>query len=99
MNRAVMPGLLAGLLVLSTSSVRAQEPTQGRDSGMYKVSKVVPLGAPDRWDYVVFDAPSHRVYVAHGDRLSVVDGRDGAHVGEVTGAPGGTHGVAISTVT
>jgi DNA-binding beta-propeller fold protein YncE len=62
----------------------------------YKLAKSVPLGAPDRWDYVVFDAPSHRVYVAHGDRLTVVDGQSGNIVGQVEGLPGGTHGIAIS---
>jgi len=65
----------------------------------YKVTMAVPLGAPDRWDYVVFDAPSHRVYVSHGDRVSVVDGHDGKMLGEVTGMPGGTHGIGVSQAT
>ena len=65
----------------------------------YKVVNATPLGAPDRWDYVVYDAPSHRVYVSHADRLSVVDGRSGKLIGEVVGIPGGTHGVAISHAT
>ncbi|MBV9841318.1 MAG: YncE family protein [Sphingomonadaceae bacterium] len=63
----------------------------------YTLAKSVPLGSPDRWDYLTFDQPSGRVYVAHGDRLTVVDGRSGAVVGEVRGIPGGTHGVVIST--
>lgn len=25
----------------------------------YVLTKSTPLGAPDRWDYVVFDAPTH----------------------------------------
>ncbi|HTY50494.1 MAG TPA: YncE family protein [Steroidobacteraceae bacterium] len=62
----------------------------------YRLVHTVRLGAPERWDYVVYDAPSHRVYVSHGDRISVVDGRSGRIVGEVTGMPGGTHGIAIS---
>lgn len=45
---------------------------------------------------MVYDPPSGRVYVAHGDRLTVVDGRSGALIGQVEGMPGGTHGVAIS---
>lgn len=61
----------------------------------YAVTKTVPLGAPDRWDYVLFDPDSHRVYVAHGDRLTVVDGRSGELIGQVEGYPGGTHGIAI----
>src|SRR5579863_263908 len=61
----------------------------------YAVTKTVPLGAPDRWDYVLFDPDSHRVYVAHGDRVTVVDGRSGTLIGQIEGYPGGTHGVAI----
>jgi YVTN family beta-propeller protein len=80
---------IAAALAAGAASAQAQSPT-------YKVVKTVPLGAPDRWDYVVFDAPSQRVYVAHGDRVSVVDGQQGKVLGEVTGIPGGTHGIAIA---
>jgi YVTN family beta-propeller protein len=62
----------------------------------YQVTKTVPLGAPDRWDYVVFDPASHRVFIAHGDRLSVVDGHSGAVLGAVTGLSTATHGVGLS---
>ena len=65
----------------------------------YHVVKTVALGAPDRWDYVVFDAPSGRVYVSHGDKLVVVDGKSGAILGQVEGMPGGTHGIGISAAT
>jgi YVTN family beta-propeller protein len=71
----------------------AQSPPQ------YSVTRTVALGAPDRWDYVTVDAPSHRVFIAHGDRITVVDGRDGAAVGEIRGFTGGTHGIAISHAT
>lgn len=40
----------------------------------YKWVKTTPLGAPDRWDYLTFDPASHRVYVSHADRLTVLDG-------------------------
>jgi DNA-binding beta-propeller fold protein YncE len=62
----------------------------------YSLTKSVPLGAPERWDYAVFDAPTMRVYVAHGDRLTVLDAQSGEVVGQVEGIPGGTHGIAIS---
>ena len=85
--------LLAGLLL---SGALLTGPAASQPAAAYHLSKTVPLGAPDRWDYVVFDAPSHRVYVAHGDRVSVVDGRDGKLIGEVTGIAGGTHGIAVA---
>jgi YVTN family beta-propeller protein len=65
----------------------------------YKVTRTVSLGAPDRWDYVVFDAASHRVYVAHGNLVTVVDADKGKVIGQVEGFTGGTHGVGISTDT
>ena len=62
----------------------------------YRVAKKVALSAPDRWDYLTFDPGSGRVYVAHGDRVTVVDGRDGAILGQIGSFPGGSHGVAIA---
>jgi YVTN family beta-propeller protein len=77
---------------LLTASALAQTATPP-----YHVSKTVALGVPDRWDYVVFDAG--RVYVSHGDRVTVVDGGSGAILGNVEGMPGGTHGIGISAAT
>lgn len=61
----------------------------------YHPAGTISLGSPDRWDYVVADAATGRVYVAHGDRLTVVDGRAGKVVGVVAGIPGGTHGTGL----
>ena len=65
----------------------------------YRLAKAVPLGGPDRWDYIVSDAAGRRVYVAHGDRLTVVDAGSGAIIGNVEGITGGTHGTGISPST
>jgi YVTN family beta-propeller protein len=60
----------------------------------YSVTKTVPIGAPDRWDYVVFDPVSGRVYASHGNIVSVVDGRSGAAIGTIdVGADAVTHGI------
>jgi DNA-binding beta-propeller fold protein YncE len=61
----------------------------------YHISKSVTLGGPEQWDYLVYDATTHSVYVSHGDRVSVVDGRDGHVAGTVDGIKGGPHGFAI----
>jgi DNA-binding beta-propeller fold protein YncE len=68
-------------------------------SPSYTLSNSIALGAPDRWDYVVFDAPTNRVYVAHADRLAVIDAASEKLLGEVEGISGGTHGTAVSTAT
>lgn len=65
----------------------------------YHVTKTVALGAPDRWDYLVYDAPSHRLYVSHGDRVTVLDGQDGKLLGNIEGMPGGSHGIGIVSAT
>jgi DNA-binding beta-propeller fold protein YncE len=63
----------------------------------YHLVKSVPLGAPDGWDYVVYDPAVRRVFAAHGNRLTVVDGRSGRIVGQVGPITGGPHGTAFDT--
>lgn len=87
---------VAALAVAGTASVWAQGDQAAATAPMYHLAGTTHLGAPDRWDYVVFDGPSQRLYVSHGDRIAVVDGRSGKLIGQVTGMPGGTHGLAIS---
>lgn len=96
LNRTAIAIVLASTLAIGlTQRSSAQTPA----APSYTVTKTVLLGAPDRWDYVVFDPASHRVFVAHSDRVAVVDGRDGTVLGEVDGIPGGTHGIGISAAT
>ena len=92
-TRFNLPRLLGLTLpcLLTVGAARADGPPA------YHLTRTVALGAPDRWDYVVFDPASHRVYVSHGDQVTVVDGHSGEVLGKVEGAPGGTHGVAIVT--
>lgn len=82
-------------LLIATAAVTALAPAAVA-APSYSVVKVVPLGAPDRWDYVVFDPGSGRVYVAHGDQVAVVNAHSGKIIGRISGITGGTHGIAIS---
>src|SRR5579871_6364943 len=87
----------AAVLAVTLGPIAAAEDAHGDAvSSGYRLVQQVPLGAPDRWDYVVYDRDAHRVYVAHGDRVTVVDGHSGSVLGQVRGMPGGTHGIAIS---
>lgn len=65
------------------------------DKALYTITRTIPIGAPDHWDLLTFDSESQRVYIAHGDRVTVVDGRSGKIIGNIAGYAGGTHGVAI----
>jgi YVTN family beta-propeller protein len=62
----------------------------------YQITKTISLGAGERWDYATFDVDSGRVYVAHGDHVTVVDATNNTLVGEIATLPGGTHGIGIS---
>ena len=84
--------MILGAAILSGAAKAADAPA-------YTLTKSLPLGAPDRWDYVVVDRDSGRVYVAHGDRMAIIDGRAGTMIGEVAGIAGGTHGTGVSAAT
>ncbi len=64
--------LAAGLSAAAT----AETPT-------YRITRTVALGAPDSWDYLTFDAASHRVVVSHGSEATLVDSDSGAVVGHL----------------
>lgn len=81
--------LSATFLLASVAATFAQAP-------VYHVTRTVALGAPDKWDYLVYDGPTHRLFVSHGDRLTVLDGKDGGVLGTVESMPGGSHGIGIA---
>ncbi|HEY2446594.1 MAG TPA: hypothetical protein VGI20_12740 [Rhizomicrobium sp.] len=83
------------VFTLTCMAAPATAATPEAPAPAYTITKTIALGAPDRWDYLTFDAPGGRLYIAHGDRVTVVDGKSGAILGEVAGLPGGTHGIAI----
>ncbi len=79
--------LLAATAALAYTSQAADPP------GLYHISKTIPLGAPERWDYLSFEPTSNRLYVAHGDRIDVIDLSRGEIVGKVV--IDGANGAAI----
>lgn len=91
-----MSRILGGFLCVVLSVLCANVAMAGTAAApLYRVSKRISLGRPDRWDYLTFDPLSGRVYIAHGDRITVVNGRSGAVIGSVSGMPGGPHGIVI----
>lgn len=47
------------------------------------------------WDYLTFDAPSHRLYVSRSDRVLVIDPDARRVLGEIAPTPG-VHGIAVA---
>ncbi len=55
----------------------------------------IRVPGPVRWDYATADAASHRLYVAQGTQVAVVDTGTHAAVGTIPDTPG-VHGVAVA---
>ena len=76
---------IPGLIIIGVGAYAALAPvSQAADAtGLYRISKSIPLGAPERWDYLTFEPLSNRVFAAHGDRLDVIDVSSEKVVGQV----------------
>ena len=64
----------------------------------YEVTHTYNVGGDGGWDYVVPDAPNHRVFIGRQNRVMVVDMNNGHLLAEVTGI-NGAHGTAVATGT
>ena len=53
--------------LLGAAALACMSTADAQQAPNYGVTKTVPIGAPDRWDYVVFDPVSNRVYASHGN--------------------------------
>jgi hypothetical protein len=60
----------------------------------YAVTHTYAVGGEGGWDYVLPDAPRHRLFIARGDRFTVVDMNDGHVITEIKGF-NGAHGTAL----
>jgi YVTN family beta-propeller protein len=85
MPPSIVPALLLGLLA-APALLAAQKP--------YHILNRWQIGGEGGWDYMTADASAHRLYLAHGPRVDVVDTMTGKLIGSITGLYG-THGVAL----
>ncbi len=64
----------------------------------YEITHNYNVGGDGSWDYVIPDAPHHRLFIGRQNRVMVVDMNDGRLIAEVTGI-NGAHGVALAPAT
>ncbi len=60
----------------------------------YQITHTYNLGGEGGWDYMIPDAPNHRLFIARRDRVMVVDMNSGRLITEIKGI-NGAHGVAL----
>ncbi|MGA7523724.1 MAG: YncE family protein [Acidobacteriaceae bacterium] len=85
---------LGGLLLVAAAGaapLRAQE-----SRGPFHVQAEWKIGGDGFWDYLGVDPVSKLLYITHGDRVIVVNTREGKQVAEITGLHG-IHAVVFSS--
>ena len=83
--------------ILLLSLVAAQSLT-AQSSPSYEITHTYNVGGDGGWDYVVPDAPNHRLFIGRQNRVMVVDMNSGRLIAEVTGI-NGAHGTALAAGT
>lgn len=87
---------LAALLASGAATAVLAGPAAHAPAGgapHYHVAARFPIGGTDTgYDYLKIDPTTHRLYVAHGTRVEVLDENTGAKVGEIAPVPG-AHGI------
>ncbi len=78
---AVLIGPLSGLLYAAAPA--------------YRLVARWDLGPAERWDYATFDPVRRRVFIAHGDRVIVIEAGSGKKLGEIADTQG-VHGIALA---
>ena len=84
-SRAVLGAVLVLIAMHGASALAAPQ-----------VVATIALPDPTRWDYVSVDPGAHRLYVAHRERVDVIDTRDNKPVLQLSPTPG-VHGAAAAT--
>src|ERR1700691_5290091 len=88
-------GFGISLMVLATALAVATMAIAAGDKGSdYKVVATWKLGGDGGWDYLTADGGGHRLFIARGTRVMVVDTESGKQVGEIPDTAG-VHGVAL----
>ena len=84
MRRSILP-LSVSLSLCAAPALAAQS---------YTITHTYNVGGDGGWDYVIPDAPNHRLFIARQNRLMVIDMNSGRLIAEVTGV-NGAHGTAL----
>ena len=83
--------LAAAMLLLALPAIAASKSDEVR----YKIAKHIALPGDSGWDYLLSDTLDHRLYIAHGPEVQVLDTDTEKLIGVVPGIHG-AHGVAVA---
>jgi YVTN family beta-propeller protein len=66
-----------------------------QSSSGYHVVKKIAVGGEGGWDYITFDARSHRLFASHGTKVVVMSTDSDKVIGEIPKTEG-VHGIAVA---
>ena len=89
-SRAAGYASLAGALALTAFATQVQAAPQ------YRIAQEISLPGDDGWDYLTFDDGGHRLFIAHGTQVQVVDTDRLTLAGSIADTPG-VHATALAT--
>lgn len=78
------------ILLICLSAISIAQPSTG-----YHVVKKIAVGGEGGWDYITFDAQSHRLFVSHGTKVVVISTDSDKVIGEIPKTEG-VHGIAVA---
>src|SRR5215469_10412494 len=87
-SRAARCASLAGALFAALTAPAYAAP-------QYHIAHEVKLPGDEGWDYLTFDDAAHRLFIAHGTQVQVVDTDHLTPAGTIADTPG-VHGVALA---
>ena len=90
-----LPSGPGGALALAACALLLACAPSARADGPYRLLKEIPVGGDGGWDYLSVDSAGHRLYVAHGNQVVVIDTASDAVVGSIPNTAG-VHGVALA---
>ncbi|MBV8806090.1 MAG: PQQ-binding-like beta-propeller repeat protein [Sinobacteraceae bacterium] len=81
-----------GLLALAATAATA---TAAKSADYHVLARYALGGQDTGYDYLRLDPASRRLFVAHGNRVEVINADSGSKVGEISGTQG-VHGIAFA---
>src|SRR6185312_8672887 len=95
MRRRVSTFVIGICTVMFIASSLAMAADKAPAKGPFKVIRKFALDGGGRWDYLVVDNDSHRMFMSRATHVAVLDPESGATVGDIPNTPG-VHGIALA---
>lgn len=89
--------VMAFLMIVFIASFAADKSSKTADksSKTFKVINKIAVEGTGRWDYLVIDPQTRRLYMSRATHVSVLDADSGAAIGDIPNTPG-VHGITLA---